>query len=69
MPNEGKRFQSLNRGKQSVAVNLRDPRGLAFIHKVVPTVDIVTINFRPGVSKRLGIDYETLKKLNPGLIY
>jgi crotonobetainyl-CoA:carnitine CoA-transferase CaiB-like acyl-CoA transferase len=59
----------LNRGKQSVAVNLRDPRGLAFIHKVVPTVDIVTINFRPGVSKRLGIDYETLKKLNPGLIY
>jgi formyl-CoA transferase len=69
MPNEGKRFQSLNRGKQSVAVNLRDPRGLAFIHKVVPTVDIVTINFRPGVSKRLGIDYETLKKLNPRLIY
>ena len=69
MPNEGKRFQSLNRGKKSVAVNLRDSRGLAFIHKVVQTVDIVTINFRPGVSKRLGIDYETLKNLNPGLIY
>lgn len=69
MPNEGKRFQSLNRGKQSVAVDLRDPRGLAFIHKLVPTVDIVTINYRPGVSKRLGIDYETLKELHPGLIY
>ena len=69
MPNEGKRFQSLNRGKQSVAVNLRDPRGLDFIHRVVPTVDVVTINYRPGVSHRLGIDYETLKNLNPGLIY
>ncbi|MCH8818305.1 MAG: CoA transferase [Chloroflexi bacterium] len=69
MPNEGKRFQSLNRGKQSVAVNLRDPRGLDFIHRVVPTVDVVTINYRPGVSHRLGIDYETLKNLNHGLIY
>ncbi|MFP6680092.1 MAG: CoA transferase [Dehalococcoidia bacterium] len=69
MPNEGKRFQSLNRGKQSVAVDLRDPRGLAFIHKLVPTVDVVTINYRPGVSKRLGIDYETLKEMHPGLIY
>ncbi len=69
MPNEGKRFQSLNRGKQSVAVDLRDPRGLAFIHKLVPTVDVVTINYRPGVSKRLGIDYETLREMHPGLIY
>ena len=69
MPNEGKRFQSLNRGKQSVAVDLRDPRGLAFIHKLVPTVDVVTINYRPGVSKRLGIDYETLRAMHPGLIY
>ncbi|MDA1258120.1 MAG: CoA transferase [Chloroflexi bacterium] len=69
MPNEGKRFQSLNRGKQSVAVDLRDSRGLDLIYRIVPTVDIVTINYRPGVAQRLGIDYETLKDLNPGLIY
>ena len=69
VPNEGKRFQSLNLGKRSVVVDLKHPAGRELIHRLVQTVDIVVINYRHGVARRLGIDYETLSALNPALIY
>jgi formyl-CoA transferase len=69
VPNEGKYFQSLNRGKRSLAVNLGRPEGQALIHRIVPHFDVVLINYRAGVPQKLRIDYATLSKLNPGLIY
>lgn len=67
--NEGKRFQSLNRGKRSIAVNLADERGRELIYRLVPHIDVATINFRVGVADRLGIDFETLRKYRSDLIY
>ena len=69
VPGEGKRFQSLNRGKRSIAVDLQTEEGQATIHRLVRDVDVVTCNYRFGVPQRLGIDYETLKQHNPALIY
>ena len=69
VPGNGKRFQSLNRGKRSIAVDLKDPRGLDLVYRLLPEVDVATINFRGGVAERLGVDYEALKQHNPALIY
>jgi len=69
VPNEGKRFQSLNLGKESIVIDLQSPDGQALVQRLAKTVDILVINYRHGVAKRLGIDYETLSALNPGLIY
>ncbi|HJM90203.1 MAG TPA: CoA transferase [Dehalococcoidia bacterium] len=69
VPNEGKYFQSLNRGKRSLVVDLQQPQGRELIHRIIPGFDIVTINYRVGVAKRLEIDYETLSQIRPDLIY
>lgn len=69
VPNEGKYFQSLNRGKRSLTVDLSRPEGRAVIHRLVPSFDVVLINYRAGVPARMGIDYPTLRALNPRLIY
>ena len=69
VPGEGKRFQSLNRGKRSLAVDLQHERGRALIHRIVSGFDAALTNFRPGVAERLGIDYETLRAHHPALIY
>ena len=69
VPNEGKYFQSLNRGKRSLTVDLSKPEGQALIHRIIPGFDIVLLNYRAGVAERLNIDYATLSKLNPKLIY
>ena len=66
---EGKRFQSLNRGKRSFAVDLQTAEGQALIHRIVPQFDAVLINYRPGVPERLHIDYDTLRAIHPGIIY
>lgn len=59
----------LNRNKKSVALDLKDPASLARIHGWLAEYDIVVEQFRPGVMQRLGLDYDTLKALNPRLIY
>ena len=69
VPGEGKRFQSLNRGKRSFAVDLQTPEGQALIHRIIPQFDAVLINYRPGVPERLHVDYDTLSAIHPGLIY
>ena len=69
VPNESKAFQAYNRGKRGIIVDLADPRGLEVIYRLVPQIDVVTNNYRPGVAERLGIDYETLARLRPDLIY
>ncbi len=62
-------FAVLNRNKKSLALNLKDPRGKEIFLKLAAQADIVTENFRPGVTRKLGIDYAAVAKLNPGVIY
>ncbi len=69
MPGESKTFQELNRGKQSLVLNLADAKAQEAIHKLIPTVDVVVINYRPDVAAKLRIDYETLSSIRPDLIY
>lgn len=69
VPNEGKYFQSLNRGKRALVIDLKTEAGQALIQRILPTFDIVLINYRQGVAERLGIDYETLRAIKPDLIY
>jgi formyl-CoA transferase len=62
-------FLALNRNKRSIALNLKTEAGQRVLHKLVETADILVENSRPGVSKKLKADYETLSKINPRLIY
>lgn len=59
----------LNRNKRSVTLNLKDPKGQEIFRKLVTTADVILEGFRPGVMGRLGLDYESLRKIRPGLIY
>jgi crotonobetainyl-CoA:carnitine CoA-transferase CaiB-like acyl-CoA transferase len=62
-------FLSLNRNKRSLAVDLKAPEGKEVLYDLVRTADVFLQNYRPGVAARLGVDYETLSKLNPRLVY
>ena len=62
-------FMSLNRNKRSVELDLKSEEGKAAFLKLVGKADVVLENFRPGTMTRLGLGYETLKKVNPGLVY
>ena len=66
---EGSDFQNLHRNKRSLSLNLKDEKGRKIFLELAQTADVVVENFRPGVKFRLGIDYETLSKNNPGLVY
>src|ERR1700756_323796 len=68
-PREGSDFQNLHRNKRSMTLNLKTPEGLAAFKRMVKKADVVVENFRPDVKKRLGIDYKTLAKINPLLVY
>jgi formyl-CoA transferase len=69
VPGESKMFQGNNRGKRGVVLELHDARAQDVVHRMMPGVDVVVINHRPGVAQRLGIDYETLREFRPDLIY
>lgn len=62
-------FINVNRSKRSVTINLKDPEGVALLKELVKTSDVLAQNFRPGVAERLGIGYDDLAAVNPGLIY
>ncbi len=62
-------FLACQRNKRFVSINYRDPRGRELVQKMASTADVVLENARPGTWERHGLDYETLRKLNPGLIY
>lgn len=57
------------RNKRSIAVDLKNPQGVAAVKKLVETADVVMENFRPGTMAKLGLGYEQLKAINPSLIY
>ena len=62
-------FAVLNRNKKSIALDMKNPRGKEIFMKLAAKADIITENFRPGVVRKLGIDYGTVSKFNPGVIY
>jgi formyl-CoA transferase len=62
-------FQNLHRNKRSLTLNLKSAEGIEILRKLVRGADVLVENYRPNVKHRLGIDYETLRKLNPRLVY
>ena len=62
-------YLSINRNKQSLAVNFREPRGLELLQQLARDADVVVENFKPGTTKTIGLDYDTLVKDVPRLIY
>ncbi|RLG88151.1 MAG: CoA transferase [Thermoprotei archaeon] len=62
-------FASINRGKRSVVIDLKSSKGQEVVWRLASRSDVVIENFRPGVPEKLGIDYKTLLKFNPKLIY
>ncbi|MEE8334394.1 MAG: CoA transferase [Alphaproteobacteria bacterium] len=61
-------FLNLHRNKRAICINLKEPDGKELFYKLVKDADVVIENYRPDVKFRLGIDYETLKKINPRII-
>src|SRR4029078_7469928 len=68
-PREGSDFKNLHRNKRSITLNMKDPAGKAALLRMVEKADVVVENFRPDVKTRLGIDYESLKKVNKRIVY
>ncbi|UUP19777.1 CaiB/BaiF CoA transferase family protein [Nitratireductor thuwali] len=62
-------FHAINRGKESLAIDLKNEADLAALKKLIAGADVLIQNFRPGVIERLGLGYETVMALNPGLVY
>ena len=62
-------FHAINRGKESVTLDLKSPSGLANALKLVAKADVVIQNFRPNVIERLGLGYDTVRKVNPKVVY
>ena len=60
---------AINANKRNIALDLKDPKALEIVKRLVKNADVVTENFRPGVMERLGIGYEALSAINPQLIY
>ncbi len=62
-------YLNLHRNKRAMTLDLKHPRGIEILKKLVAKADVVVENFRPDVKRRRGIDYETLSKVNPRLVY
>jgi crotonobetainyl-CoA:carnitine CoA-transferase CaiB-like acyl-CoA transferase len=62
-------YMALNRNKESITLDLKNPTGVKVFLDLIRTADVCFNNFRPGVMKRLGIDYEALRAVNPNLVY
>jgi crotonobetainyl-CoA:carnitine CoA-transferase CaiB-like acyl-CoA transferase len=62
-------FLNINRSKRSMTIDLKQAEGVATLRSLVATADVLVQNFRPGVVDRLGIGYEALREVNPGLVY
>jgi crotonobetainyl-CoA:carnitine CoA-transferase CaiB-like acyl-CoA transferase len=62
-------YMMVNRNKRGMCLNLKEDEGRHILYELVKTADVFVENYRPGVTKKLEIDYDTLKKINPSLIY
>jgi len=68
-PRHGPDFQNIHRNKRGMTLNLKSADGMDIFRRLVAQVDVVVENYRPDVKHRLGIDYDSLKEINPGLVY
>ena len=68
-PRQGSDFQNLHRNKRAMTLNLKDPKGLEVFKRLAEQADVVVENFRPDVKAKLGIDYESLRRINPKIVY
>jgi len=68
-PRHGPDFQNLHRNKRAITLNLKDPKGIAVFRRLAAKADVVVENFRPDVKSRLGIDYDSLRAINPRIVY
>src|SRR4051794_20388298 len=66
---QGSDFQNLHRNKRAIAIDLKVPEGLALFYRMVAKADIVVENMRPAVKHRLGVDYQSLRAVNPRIVY
>ena len=62
-------FNGVNRNKKSITLNLKDAKGREILHRLIKLADVFIEGFRPGVAKRLSVDYEKFSSINPGIIY
>ena len=62
-------FHTINRNKESFCANIKDPEDLEIVKKLIAMADVLIENFRPGVMKKNQLDYESVKKINPRLVY
>ncbi len=67
-PRHGPDFQNLHRNKRSITLNLKEKAGLEALRRMVAKADVVVENFRPDVKDRLGVDYQSLRKINKGIV-
>jgi crotonobetainyl-CoA:carnitine CoA-transferase CaiB-like acyl-CoA transferase len=65
----GASFLAQNAGKHSITLNLKNPKAREAFFRLVATSDVVVENFRPGVMERLGLGYDRLKAIKPGIVY
>jgi crotonobetainyl-CoA:carnitine CoA-transferase CaiB-like acyl-CoA transferase len=68
-PRQGSDFQNLHRNKRAMALNLKKPEGLTVFRRMVEKADVIVENFRPDVKGKLGIDYGSVRKINPRIVY
>lgn len=68
-PREGADFQNLHRNKRAIGLNLKAPEGVDVFMRLATNADVVVENYRPDVKARLGIDYESVRKVNPRIVY
>jgi crotonobetainyl-CoA:carnitine CoA-transferase CaiB-like acyl-CoA transferase len=69
LADESRAFVGTNRSKRAIALDLKKPEGIEILNRLIAKTDVFVHNFRPSVPKRLGIDYESLKKHKPDIIY
>lgn len=68
-PTEARQYLNKNRGKRSIAVQLSDPRIVEVVQGLLLDADVTIVNFRPGQGEKLGLDYATVSRTNPGIVY
>ena len=66
---DGSDFQNLHRNKRAITLNLKTDEGRRILMQLVAQADVIVENMRPGVTKRLGVDYESARKCNPRIVY
>ncbi len=65
----GSYFLSINRGKKSLSLNMRNEKAREIVRALLPEMDFLVENFRPGIMKKMGLDYESVKEINPRIVY